>query len=501
MRWRGFSPPVSSLRVCLLLTATLAVLISSPTEAVPAAAAGGGSIAEYALPASGGFGLGVTSGPDLRVWFATANGTAGRIDPANPLDVAEYFLPGRLSTNGAQARGIATGTDGNLWVTEGPANLIAEVPTSGGPIQEFPPSPCNAIGDLNRRFCIANIAADGAGNLWITEFIKDRIGRINPLDPTHTITEFDLHSCAPFPCRPLDIATGPDGNAWFTLANGSEVARVTPSGVITYFTIDGVSPQGIAAGADGQIYFNEFSATTGQDEIGRLDINGNQTGTFPIHNGANAQTLALGADGNIWIPELGLDSLGHLSPAGVYGEVGLPCTYVRPFGISSGPDGGIWFTDRQELPDSAGNLNTTPAIGRIDPLNPPAASGCSYPASGAFVIGDGNATLGGQVNFWGSQWAANNSLSGGLAPNAFKGFEASSQPSTCGGTWTAAPGNSGDPPGTVPEFMIVVVASNVTRSGSQVSGDVLHLVVVKTDPGYAGDPGHWGNGQVVKLIC
>ncbi len=49
--------------------------------------------------------------------------------------------------------------------------------------------------------------------------------------------------------------------------------------------------------------------------------------------------------------------------------------------------------------------------------------------------------------------------------------------------------------------MIVVVASNVTLSGSQISGDVLHLVVVKTDPGYADNPGHLGTGQVVKLIC
>jgi hypothetical protein len=125
-----------------------------------------------------------------------------------------------------------------------------------------------------------------------------------------------------------------------------------------------------------------------------------------------------------------------------------------------------------------------------------------YPSTGAFVIGDGNAGVGSQVNFWGSQWAQNNSLTGGSAPNAFKGFEGSSQPSDCGGDiWTAAPGNSGSPPPTVPTDMTVIVASSVTKSGSTISGNVVHLVVVKTDPGYQPNPGHPGTGQVEAIIC
>ena len=63
----------------------------------------------------------------------------------------------------------------------------------------------------------------------------------------------------------------------------------------------------------------------------------------------------------------------------------------------------------------------------------------SYPTNGAFVIGDGSASGGSTVTFWGSQWAKSNALSGGSAPNAFKGFEDGSQPTSCGGTWTASP--------------------------------------------------------------
>jgi streptogramin lyase len=216
------------------------------------------------------------------------------------------------------------------------------------------------------------LAADGAGNLWFTEQTRNTLGRINPLDPTHTVAEFTLPPCGPFGCFPLGVATGPDGNVWFTMVGGG-IGRVTPAGVITEFPITGGSPQGIAAGADGQIYFSE-NLPSGQDAIGRMDLNGNITGDFPIDAGANPQTLALGADGNIWIPQLGLNSLGHLSPSGVYGEVPLPCTYAGPFGITTGTDGDIWFTDHQNGTNASGNPISTPAIGRLDPKNLPASS-------------------------------------------------------------------------------------------------------------------------------
>src|SRR6185312_9206679 len=47
-----------------------------------------------------------------------------------------------------------------------------------------------------------------------------------------------------------------------------------------------------------------------------------------------------------------------------------------------------------------------------------AASALAAPAGAAenFVIGDENATVGTQVEFWGAQWWKLNSLSGGLAP-------------------------------------------------------------------------------------
>jgi hypothetical protein len=117
---------------------------------------------------------------------------------------------------------------------------------------------------------------------------------------------------------------------------------------------------------------------------------------------------------------------------------------------------------------------------------------------GSFVVGDGSAS--GAVTFWGAQWAKLNSLSLGAAPDAFKGFTASA--AVCGGTWTTGPGNSPAPPaGPLPSYIAVIVASKATKSGSTITGTRAHVVVVKTNGGYDGNPGHAGTGTVVATIC
>src|SRR5262249_44730906 len=60
--------------------------------------------------------------------------------------------------------------------------------------------------------------------------------------------------------QPFAITMGEDGNFWFTLSSGSKVARITPRGVITYFTTPSLSnPAFITPGPDGNIWFGEGS--------------------------------------------------------------------------------------------------------------------------------------------------------------------------------------------------------------------------------------------------
>jgi hypothetical protein len=123
------------------------------------------------------------------------------------------------------------------------------------------------------------------------------------------------------------------------------------------------------------------------------------------------------------------------------------------------------------------------------------------PGGGAFVIGDLENTPGAHVYWWGAQWWKNDHLSTGLAPASFKGFELTNSSPWCGQTWTTRPGNSPHPPKTVPAVMAVIVASHIMKRGPVVSGDIVHIILVRTNPGYGPNPGHPGTGTILAQLC
>ena len=125
------------------------------------------------------------------------------------------------------------------------------------------------------------------------------------------------------------------------------------------------------------------------------------------------------------------------------------------------------------------------------------------PATPLFVIGDVEPHgVGAVVNFWGAQWWMNNQMSGqvdnGVA--AFKGF-ASSADNVCGGAWSTQPGNSSDPPETIPSDFVIIVTSEVLKKGSAISGNIKQIVVVHQDGNYQDNPGHPGGGTVTSIFC
>jgi hypothetical protein len=133
----------------------------------------------------------------------------------------------------------------------------------------------------------------------------------------------------------------------------------------------------------------------------------------------------------------------------------------------------------------------------------------AFPSRGAFVLGDTTAAGAGSstVTWWGDTWSQLNTLSGGTAPAAFKGFAGvitlptTTPPASCGSAWTTTGGNSPPPVSGIPSYMGVVVASSVTKSGSTISGNSVHIVVVNVNPGYAPDPSDHGTGTIVATFC
>jgi len=135
----------------------------------------------------------------LIVVLAAASGAA-----AAP-SIVEFPLP----ATGGSPTDLATGADGNLWVSrEGAINRV----TLGGFATQFPLPDANALAQ--------GITAGPDGRLWFAEFFKfNEFGRIG-LDGTFSMVPFAV------PGQLGDFALGPDGNMWAAVPFGG-TPRVT----------------------------------------------------------------------------------------------------------------------------------------------------------------------------------------------------------------------------------------------------------------------------------
>jgi hypothetical protein len=169
-------------------------------------------------------------------------------------------------------------------------------------------------------------------------------------------------------------------------------------------------------------------------------------------------------------------------------------------GVVAGPTGGPFTVSGNHTYSTLGYKTITINITDIGGSTATAVDHLLLYATSGFVIGDLNSGVGTHVTYWGAQWWKLNNLSGGTAPAAFKGYQDSTGGDTAATSWTTGPGNSSGPPASVPTFMSVIVASQIGQDGSTISGDAPHIVIVQTDPGYAANPGHAGEGTVVAQV-
>lgn len=207
----------------------------------------------------------------------------------------------------------------------------------------------------------AGICLGPDGNLWFTEILGNRIGRLNPSNGA--ITEFTGIADQPgkVGLQPSVICAGPDGNLWFTVSGANRIGRITTAGIITEFTTGltaNAFPYGICAGPDGNLWFAEFDG----NRIGRITpagvitefSTGISAGSFPCQ-------ICSGPDGNLWFTEYAGNRIGRITTAGVVTEFSNGLTgNPRPFGICPGPDGNLWFVE--DTGSGVGKITTSGVI-------------------------------------------------------------------------------------------------------------------------------------------
>jgi streptogramin lyase len=178
-----------------------------------------------------------------------------------------------------------------------------------------------------------SIATGPDGNLWFTETQTIDIARMTP---TGNYTAFPSQAFA----GEIDgLTAGPDGNLWFTEATRSNVGRITPQGTITEFPMPSLNGLmlNITSGPDGNMWFAV------DHKIDRITLAGVITEftapDFPYG-------VTVGSDGNLWFTEPNADKIARMTLAGTVTEFPVPTPAATPTVIVGGPDGNLWFCER-----------------------------------------------------------------------------------------------------------------------------------------------------------
>jgi hypothetical protein len=184
----------------------------------------------------------------------------------------------------------------------------------------------------------------------------------HPIIETPVPTTSELHG----------IAAGPDGFVWFTeLQGANKIGKINPATfAVTEFPALSTGPYGITAGPSAtdpnSMWFTEFSCSTtpgctgsSPNKIGRIGTSGPTSGAITEYNvnPLNSRIFGItsGPDGNLWFTENDANKIGRITPLGGIKEFLLPPGGGGgPVDIAAGADGNLWF--------AAGNF-----IGRISP--------------------------------------------------------------------------------------------------------------------------------------
>jgi streptogramin lyase len=187
----------------------------------------------------------------------------------------------------------------------------------------------------------SGVATGPDGNVWFTTQSPAQIGTLSAV--THVPTLVALANPA---CQPTCISTGPDGRMWFTeFASGKLGAYNLTTGKVLEYTA-GQGPAGVTTGPNGALWYT----LQGDNAIGTMTVSGTVT-SYPLPTAAAVPAgIALGSqDSNLWFTESGAGQIGRITPTGTVTEWAIPTPAggVKPVpqAIVSTADGAVWFTD------------------------------------------------------------------------------------------------------------------------------------------------------------
>ncbi len=459
------------------------------------------------------YGIAMTAGD---IYTVAGNGTGGYSGDGGPATSAELAGPAGVAVDGSGNLVIADAFNNRIRVVAGRGAMQCPAGSYGnnGDAPCTQASPGNFVanpGSSSQSACPAGSYSSVAGAVSCTQASPGNFVA-NPGSSSQSACPAGSYSSV---AGAVSCTQATPGN--FVANPGSSSQSACPAG--SYSSVAGAvsctqaSPGNFVANPGSS---SQSACPAGSSVAGAVSCTQASPGNFVANPGSSSQSACpagsyssvagavsctQASPGN-FVANPGSSSQSAC-PAGSYSSVAgaVSCTQASPGNFVANPGSSSQSAcPAGSYSSVAGAVScTTCPSGTTSPAG---ASACTSIA--AFVIADTEDAVGSDVTFWSAQWAKANVPSKGPAPSSFKGFanETSSSRPACGGSWTSDPGNSsGPPPGPLPQYLAVLVSSSVTKSGASISGNIVHIVVVKTNPGYSNDPGHTGTGTVVSFIC
>jgi sugar lactone lactonase YvrE len=341
--------------------------------------------------------------------------------------VAGTGIPGSANGSGSVAtfafpNGVAVDGAGNLYVSDTDNNLVREITpaTVNAPTTVITFAGTGSAGSANGSGNVATfdhllgIAADVAGNVFVSDSQNDLIREVTPADQVTTLagtgsagSANGSASAATF-SFPLGIAVDANDNVYVVDRDNNLIREVTSAGEVSTFAGTGAvgsangsgsaasfsEPFGIAVDAAGNVYV----ADTGNQLIRKVTPAGVVTtlaGTGAAGSANGAATAAtfdepigvgVDANGNVYVGDFGNELIREITPAGEVSTLagtgaagnanGSPsvATFGGPEGVAVDGEGNVFVA----TPEGAEVRKIAPGVGQLAVAwSPPSETGTS----------------------------------------------------------------------------------------------------------------------------
>jgi virginiamycin B lyase len=335
------------------LPGTTSTISSTPATILPTtmpAIMAIGNFHEYPLPQSDTQMMRPAIDHEGRIWFGEMGHNAlAAFDPH-----WHTFQQIAVPDGRSGLMGLQVANDDTVWFVEQYANYIGHYFPKTGRFQTYPlpwltvPDPSNVGHTLILPSGPNELALDGHGNAWFTEFNADELGRLD----THTgrIQHYPLLAQKSVQTLyPYGITIDAQGMVWFTESGNNHIGRLDPAtGDIRFFIPAGPEAQlmEIASAPDGTIWATAFTPGL----LLRLDP---RTGSFTSYyapftgsDKSGLYGLLVTPTDEVWVTISAENVIARLDVAtNRFLYYSIPTKASLPLGLVMDATDAIWFTE------------------------------------------------------------------------------------------------------------------------------------------------------------